>query len=96
MAVFGLEILVLKTMMFRDLTTVLNERKHLKMLIRSVPDSVSPILGRAECLGLTALHCPFNFELNGASTFLECLSYGLARWVAGTAPGGEIESASPT
>jgi hypothetical protein len=31
---------ILKNMMFRDVTTVLNERKHLKMVIRSVPDSV--------------------------------------------------------
>ncbi len=39
---------ILKTMMFRDVRTVLNERKHLKMVIRSVPDSVSLILGRTE------------------------------------------------
>ncbi len=53
---FGLEIFTLKIMKFHDVTTVLNERKHLKMLIRSVPESVSLNLGRAECLGLTALH----------------------------------------
>jgi hypothetical protein len=40
---FSLEIFILKIMMFRDLTTVLNERKHLKMIIRSVPHSVSLI-----------------------------------------------------
>jgi hypothetical protein len=39
---------ILKTMMFRDVRAVLNERKHLKMVIRSVPDSVSLILGRTE------------------------------------------------
>ncbi len=39
---------ILKTMMFRDVTTVFNERKHLKMVIRSVPDFLSLILGRAE------------------------------------------------
>jgi hypothetical protein len=39
---------ILKTMMFRDVRTVLNEIKHLKMVIRSVPDSVSLILGRTE------------------------------------------------
>jgi hypothetical protein len=43
-------------MMFCDVTTVLNERKHFKMVIRSVPESVSLILGRTERLGLTALH----------------------------------------
>ncbi len=52
---FGREIFILKTMMFREVTTVLNEGKHLKMVIRSVPDSVSLILGRTEWLGLTAL-----------------------------------------
>ncbi len=31
--------------MFRDVTIVLNERKHLEMVTRSVPDSVSLILG---------------------------------------------------
>ena len=53
---FGREIFILKTMLFRDITTVLNERKHLKMVIWSVPDSVSLILGRTEWPGLTALH----------------------------------------
>ncbi len=43
-------------MMFRAVTTVLNERAHLKMVIRSVPDSVSLSLGRTERLGPTALH----------------------------------------
>jgi hypothetical protein len=52
----GLEIFILKTMMFREVTTVLNERKHLEMVIRSVPDSVGLFLGRTEWLGLTALH----------------------------------------
>ncbi len=37
---FGLQKFILKTMIFRDVTTVLNERKHLQMVIRSVPDSV--------------------------------------------------------
>ncbi len=53
---FGRENFILKIMMFREVTTVLNERKHLKMVIRSVPDSVSLILGRTEWPGLTALH----------------------------------------
>jgi hypothetical protein len=44
--VFGREKLILKTMMFRDVTTVLTERKHLKMVIRSVLDSVSLVLDR--------------------------------------------------
>jgi hypothetical protein len=34
---------ILETMMFRDVRTVLNERRHLTMVIRSVPDSVSLI-----------------------------------------------------
>jgi hypothetical protein len=47
---------MLKTMMFRDVTTVLNERKHLKMVIALVPEPVSLVLGQAEGLGLIALH----------------------------------------
>jgi hypothetical protein len=43
-------------MLLRDVTTVLNERKHLKMVIRSFPDSVSLFLGRPEWLGRAALH----------------------------------------
>ncbi len=38
---FCRKIFILKTIMFHEVTTVLNERKHLKMVIRSVPDSVS-------------------------------------------------------
>jgi hypothetical protein len=53
---FGREIFILKTMMFGEVTTVLNERKHLKMVIRSVPDAIILILGRAEWPGLAALH----------------------------------------
>ncbi len=45
MTVFLLEKNILKTMMFCDVTTVLNERKHLEMVIRSVPDTVKLILG---------------------------------------------------
>ncbi len=56
MAILGRDFFILKTMMFHEVTTVLNERKHLKMVIRSVPDAVSLILGRTEWLGLTALH----------------------------------------
>jgi hypothetical protein len=37
-------------------TTVLNERKHLKMVIRSVPDSFSLILDQTERSGLSTLH----------------------------------------
>ncbi len=36
---------MLKSMMFCDVTNVQNKRKHLKMMIRSVPDSASLILG---------------------------------------------------
>jgi hypothetical protein len=53
---FGREIFILKTMKFREITTVLNERKHLEIAIRSVSDSVSLIFGRTEWAGLTALH----------------------------------------
>jgi hypothetical protein len=42
---FGREIFILKTMMFREITTILNRRSYLKMVIRSVPDAVSQILG---------------------------------------------------
>jgi hypothetical protein len=48
MAVFAGNFFLLKIMMFREATTFLNERKHLKMVIRSVPDAVSLVLGRAE------------------------------------------------
>ncbi len=51
---------ILKAMMSRDITTVLNERKNLIMVIRSVPNSVSLILGRTEWPGLIALHCANN------------------------------------
>ncbi len=36
---------ILKTIMFGDIKTILNERKHLKMVIRSVTYLVSLILG---------------------------------------------------
>jgi hypothetical protein len=53
---FGREMFILKTMMFHAVTTVLNERAHLKMVIRSVPDSVSLSLGQTERPGPTALY----------------------------------------
>ncbi len=53
---FGRGNFILKTMMFHDVRTALNEIKHLKMVIRSVPASVRRILGRTEWPGLTALH----------------------------------------
>ncbi len=56
MVIFGREKYILKTMLFRYVTTLLNERKLLKMVIRSVPDSVSLIFGRPEWPGRTALH----------------------------------------
>ncbi len=71
MTVFWPGNFILKTMMFRDVTTVLNERKHLKMVIRSVPDSVSLNLGRTECPGLTALHRAHQFQLMRHRTFLK-------------------------
>jgi hypothetical protein len=64
MDIFGRENFTLKTMMFCDVTTVFNERKHIKMVIRSAPDPVSLILGRAEGLGLTTLHRAIQFQLN--------------------------------
>ncbi len=42
---FGREYCILKSMMFRDETTVLNEREQFKMVDRTVPESVSLILG---------------------------------------------------
>ncbi len=48
MAVFWQGKNILKTIMLREVTTVLNDRKYLKMVIRSVPDAVSLILGRTE------------------------------------------------
>ncbi len=45
MAVFCPEKNIIKKIMFRDVTTVLNERKPLKMVIRSFPDSFSLFLG---------------------------------------------------
>jgi hypothetical protein len=46
---FGREIFIVKTMMFCEVTIVLNVRKHLKTVIRSVPDSVSLILAALHC-----------------------------------------------
>jgi hypothetical protein len=45
---FGRENIILKNIMFREITTVLNERAYLKMVIRLVPDAVRLILGRTE------------------------------------------------
>ncbi len=39
-------------MMFSDVTTALYERKHLKMVVRSVPDSVSLNLGQTNYTAL--------------------------------------------
>jgi hypothetical protein len=69
---FGREIFILKTMMFREVRTVLNERKHLKMVFRSVPDSVSPILGWTEWPGLTTLHRAKQVDLFSRRT---CFKY---------------------
>ncbi len=57
MAVFWPGIFILKTIMFCEVTTALNERKHLKMVIRSVPGSFSLILGLTKWLGLALAHC---------------------------------------
>jgi hypothetical protein len=54
---------ILKSMMFHEVTTVLNKRKHLKMVIRSIPDAVSLILGRTQWLGFTALHRVLQVDL---------------------------------
>ncbi len=42
-------------LMFHEVTTVLNERELLKMVIRSVPDYVSIIVDRAKWHDLAAL-----------------------------------------
>jgi hypothetical protein len=52
--------------------TSLYEIKHLKMVIRSVPDAISLILGRAERLGLAALHHTQQVDLLWHRTFLKC------------------------
>jgi hypothetical protein len=46
----------MKIMMFRGGTTVLDERKKMKIEITSLPYSVGLILGRNEWPGLIALH----------------------------------------
>ena len=58
-------------MMFRDVRTVLNERKHIKMVIRSVSDAIGLILGRTEWPGLIALHRAQQLKLFGLRTFLK-------------------------
>ncbi len=57
MVIFCRENFILKTMMICNVTTVLNERKDLNMVVRSVPDSNSLILGWTKRPGLAALHC---------------------------------------
>jgi hypothetical protein len=54
---------ILKTKIFRDVTTVLNERENLKIVFRSVPDSVILFLDRCYRQGLTALHLQLQFEI---------------------------------
>jgi hypothetical protein len=44
MVIFLPEFFILKSTLFREVTTVLNERKQLNMVIRSVPDSLSLVL----------------------------------------------------
>jgi hypothetical protein len=56
MAIFQPDFFILKINGYHDKTTVLNERKHLKMVIRSVPNSVSLFVERADRPGLTTLH----------------------------------------
>ncbi len=60
-AIFRLGKLILKTMIFCDKTTILNEKKHLNIVFRSVPDSVSFDLDRPNRSGLTGdsiSNCP--------------------------------------
>ncbi len=68
--VFGRENFILKTMTFHDVIAVFNESKHLKMVIRSIPDSVTLISGRTEWLGLrvTALHLSLEVDFKWHST----------------------------
>ena len=50
--------------------TVLNERKHLKIVFRSVPDSVILFLDRSDRPGLTALHHPLQLKVEvGVNSF---------------------------
>ncbi len=60
-------------MMFRDVGTVLNERIHLTMVIRSVPDSLSLILGWTKWPGLAALHWAKQVNLFCLCTFPQIL-----------------------
>ncbi len=53
----------MKSSIFRDVTTVLNERKHLKKVFRSVSDSITLFLDRSDRQGVTALHSPLQFEI---------------------------------
>ncbi len=77
MVFFCRENFILKTMMFRNVSTVLNERKDVKitMVVRSVPDSFSLILGRIERLGLAALHRAVLVDLYCRRTRLQCSSH---------------------
>jgi hypothetical protein len=45
---FGLEHFIMKTIRVCDVMTILNERKHLEMAIRLVPDTVSLISDRTK------------------------------------------------
>ncbi len=59
--------------MFRDVTTVskFKWKKHLKMVIWSVPDSVSLILSRMKWPGFTALHRARQFQLMRHRTYFK-------------------------
>ena len=76
-AIFYQNFFILKTIMYHDSTTVLNERKHLKIVIRSVPDSISLFLDQTNRPGLTTLHSAIQQMLNWRSRCLECSCHHL-------------------
>ncbi len=53
MVSFGRENFILKSIRFSDFTTVLNKRKHIKMVKSPVLDLFRPMLDQAEQDGLT-------------------------------------------
>ena len=63
---------IFKTIMYHYLKTYVNQRKYLKMVIRSGPDSVSLFFYQTNGLGLTTLHRAIQVNLNWSSTCLQC------------------------
>ncbi len=75
-------------MIFRDVTTILIERKHLKILFRSDPESVILYLNRPDRPGLTALHRALQFEIEAPWNIFQKLVGPTAAGRAGGRAGG--------